>query len=240
MKRDELLPEEYCEVDGRRYPKIAGRLRLVHACNRRTSIEPHEVEDVPGVRAKWEVTVTTDDEILKGTGTASAEHDKECIGALAELAETRALARALRWGGYGGFEVSAEEMLYRSGKVLQTEKPPELAPAPQAPQSPPVLRVVKPDYRQTSAPRAMAPNGPKASTKQVGKVCAILRRMGLRKNELIKQFFQDNFGVSGPEELSMKDIGSAIEQLMKMEQAQGNVGLEAPEPDDQPMAVLKK
>ena len=47
---------------------------------------------------------------FNGTGTASAQRDARLADSLVELAETRAIARALRFGGIGVEYTGAEEV----------------------------------------------------------------------------------------------------------------------------------
>ena len=53
---------------------------------------------------------TTEKGIYNGTGTASAKRDARLADSLLELAETRAIARSLRWASYGLEMTGAEEM----------------------------------------------------------------------------------------------------------------------------------
>jgi len=91
------------------FPKIGGRLRLAHEENDQLSITAEIIrydESVAVVRA----ITTTMKGNFPGLGMASVERDHSIAPAILELAETRAIARALRFAGYGVEFCSAEEI----------------------------------------------------------------------------------------------------------------------------------
>ncbi len=91
------------------YPKIGGRLRLAHDDNEVLSIETEIVrydEQIAVVAAMS----TTAKGSFKGIGMASIDRDQRIAPAILELAETRAIARSLRFAGYGVEYCSAEEV----------------------------------------------------------------------------------------------------------------------------------
>ena len=97
------------EVVTRPYPKVGGRLRLAHEENGSLSISTEIIryeDDVALVRA----LATTKKGYFNGLGTASLERDQQIAPAILELAETRAIARSLRFAGYGVEYCSAEEV----------------------------------------------------------------------------------------------------------------------------------
>lgn len=103
--------EELVKVQGKTYPVVGGRLRLAHDENKSLSIETSVVQysaDSTVVQA----TVRTEKGTFTGLGNASAKRDRVLSNAILELAETRAIARALRFAGYGveytGFEEVGE------------------------------------------------------------------------------------------------------------------------------------
>jgi hypothetical protein len=88
------------EVVTRPYPKVGGRLRLAHEKNGSLSISTEIIryeDDVAVVRA----LATTKKGYFNGLGMASLERDQQIAPAILELAETRAIARSLRFAGYG-------------------------------------------------------------------------------------------------------------------------------------------
>jgi hypothetical protein len=109
------------EVNTRPYPKVGGRLRLAHEENGSLSISTEIIrfeENVAVVRA----LATTKKGYFNGLGMASLERDQQIAPAILELAETRAIARSLRFAGYGVEYCSAEEVshLENGGLIEQT------------------------------------------------------------------------------------------------------------------------
>ena len=97
------------EVVTRPYPKVGGRLRLAHEENGSLSISTEIIryeENVAVVRAQAKTKKGT----FNGLGMASFERDQQIAPAILELAETRSIARSLRFAGYGVEYCSAEEV----------------------------------------------------------------------------------------------------------------------------------
>jgi hypothetical protein len=91
------------------YPKIGGRLRLAHEENDQLSITTEIIkydENLAVVRA----ITTTMKGSFPGLGMSSIDRDQSIAPAILELAETRAIARSLRFAGYGSEYCSAEEV----------------------------------------------------------------------------------------------------------------------------------
>lgn len=91
------------------HPKIAGRLRLAHEDNEQLSITS-EIVKYDGNIAVVKVVSTTAKGDFPGLGMSSVERDNTIAPAILELAETRAIARSLRFAGYGIEYCSAEEI----------------------------------------------------------------------------------------------------------------------------------
>ena len=114
------------EVVTRPYPKVGGRLRLAHEENGSLNISTEIIryeENVAVVQAQ----ATTSKGTFNGLGMASLERDQQIAPAILELAETRAIARSLRFAGYGVEYCSAEEVshLENGGLIEQDVKPSE-------------------------------------------------------------------------------------------------------------------
>ncbi len=95
------------------FPKIGGRLKLTHEQNQQISITTEVIrydESVAVVRA----VSTTMKGTFPGIGMASVERDHAIAPAILELAETLAIARSLRFAGYGVEYCSAEEISHLS------------------------------------------------------------------------------------------------------------------------------
>ena len=110
------------------FPKVGGRLRLAHLQNESLDIST-EVFQYDGVVAVVKAVVTTQKGCFTGYGMASVERDAKIAPAILELAETRAISRALRFGGYGVEYCSAEEVSH-----LEQEKSSPPLPPPPPPQ----------------------------------------------------------------------------------------------------------
>ena len=93
---------EIVQVQGREFPVVGGRLRLIHELNGdQLSIETQIVDHQAEVSAVVTARVTTKGGVFTGTGASSSSRDPKLVDALLELAETRAVARALRYAGIG-------------------------------------------------------------------------------------------------------------------------------------------
>jgi hypothetical protein len=112
FREDELVTKKM-KVNGewqtRTFPVVGGRLRLAHESNERLSIQTEIIRLEPEVVVA-KATVETHKGSYSGTGTASAQRDARLADSLVELAETRAMARALRFGGFGVEYCGAEEV----------------------------------------------------------------------------------------------------------------------------------
>lgn len=99
--------DELVKVQGKQYPVVGGRLRLAHEENQELSIVTNIV-NLTDEKVVIQATVKTEKGNFSGLGNASAKRDRLLSNALIELAETRAIARGLRFAGYGveytGFE----------------------------------------------------------------------------------------------------------------------------------------
>ena len=102
------------------YPKVGGRLRLAHEDNEVLSISTDIVQYTEQI-AVVKALVNTKKGEFSGFGMASVERDKTIAPAILELAETRSIARALRFAGYGVEYCGAEEVSHLGES---TEEPP--------------------------------------------------------------------------------------------------------------------
>lgn len=113
------------------FPKIGGRLRLAHEENEQLSIST-EIVRYDEVIAVVKAVTSTMKGSFPGFGMASVERDSSIAPAILELAESRAIARSLRFAGYGVEYCSAEEVshLQQNGGTTppHDEKPPTKPP----------------------------------------------------------------------------------------------------------------
>jgi len=175
--------EELVKVQGKIYPVVGGRLRLAHDENKNLSIETSVVqynEESTVVQA----SVKTEKGTFNGLGNASVKRDKVLSNAILELAETRAIARALRFAGYGveytGFEEVGE------GKNISEEK-----------------QILQAEEQKNS----------EAATKtQINTIFAIAKNLNISNDEL-RDLIQDKTGKSFSKDLSKNDAIKIIRML---------------------------
>jgi len=102
-------PDELVMIRGQEYPKVAGRLRLAHESNASISIATEIVQYDEKI-AVIKAVCNTVKGSFSGYGMSSVDRDIKLASAILELAETRAIARSLRFAGYGVEYTGAEEM----------------------------------------------------------------------------------------------------------------------------------
>jgi hypothetical protein len=106
------------EWQTRTFPVVGGRLRLLHETNDHLGIQTEIIKLEPDFVVVQAAAETTKGK-FNGIGTASTQRDARLADSLVELAETRAVARALRFAGFGLEYCGAEEVSH----VLETEEP---------------------------------------------------------------------------------------------------------------------
>ncbi len=112
FREDELVSRKV-KINGewqqRTFPIIAGRLRLAHEQNEALSLQTRLVS-WDGQYAVFKCCATTGKGQFVGYGTANSQRDTRLAESLVELAETRSIARALRFAGFGLEFTGAEEV----------------------------------------------------------------------------------------------------------------------------------
>ncbi len=123
FREDELVTRKM-KVNGewqsRTFPVVGGRLRILHENNDHLGIQTEIIRldnDFVVVKA----AVESQRGKFNGTGTASGQRDAKLADSLVELAETRAIARALRFSGIGVEFTSFEEVAH-VGSATEPEK----------------------------------------------------------------------------------------------------------------------
>jgi hypothetical protein len=110
------------------FPIIGGRLRLAHEENQSLSLQT-EMVNWDGQYAIFKCRAVTSKGDYVGYGTANSQRDSRLADSLIELAETRSIARALRFAGYGIEYTGAEEVSHvaaaEPGREQNTNKEPE-------------------------------------------------------------------------------------------------------------------
>jgi hypothetical protein len=112
FRQDELVTKKV-KVNGewqtRTFPVVAGRLRLAHEENGKLSLQT-ELVNWNGDYAVFKCVAMTEKGQFVGYGTANNQRDARLAESLIELAETRSIARALRFAGFGMEFCGAEEV----------------------------------------------------------------------------------------------------------------------------------
>jgi hypothetical protein len=109
------------EWQTRTFPVVGGRLRILHENNDHLGIQTEIIRlDTDFVVVK--AAVESQRGKFNGTGTASGQRDAKLADSLVELAETRAIARALRFGGIGVEYTGAEEVSHVAAAVGEREQ----------------------------------------------------------------------------------------------------------------------
>ena len=140
------------EWQTRTFPVVGGRLRILHENNDHLGIQTEIIRldnDFVVVKA----AVESQRGKFNGTGTASGQRDAKLADSLVELAETRAIARALRFGGIGVEYTGAEEVSHVAAADSEKEQSGSKAPAP-----------VFPEDNGNGKSEAKAPSGAPAET----------------------------------------------------------------------------
>jgi hypothetical protein len=109
------------EWQTRVFPVVGGRLRLAHEENEKLSLET-ELLNWDGQYAVCKCLALTGKGQFVGYGTANAQRDSRLADSLIELAETRSIARALRFAGYGMEYTGAEEVSHVAAAEPEKEQ----------------------------------------------------------------------------------------------------------------------
>lgn len=175
--------EELVKVQGKIYPVVGGRLRLAHDENNSLSIETNVVqygEESTVIQA----SVKTEKGTFTGLGNASTKRDRVLANAILELAETRAIARALRFAGYGveytGFEEVGDFKNHVSEERLEKDE-----------------KLKKPEV---------------ATKAQISTIFSIAKNLSISNDEL-RELIQDKTGKTFSKDLSKNDASRIINFL---------------------------
>jgi hypothetical protein len=117
FREDELVSRKVKignEWQTRVFPIIGGRLRLAHEENQNLNLQT-EMVSWDGQYAIFKCSAVTGKGQFVGYGTANSQRDARLAESLIELAETRSVARALRFAGFGLEFTGAEEVSHVAG-----------------------------------------------------------------------------------------------------------------------------
>ncbi len=109
------------DLQTKTFPVVGGRLRILHENNDNLIIQT-EIVRLENDFAVVKAFVESHKGKFNGTGTASVQRDAKLADSLVELAETRAIARALRFGGIGVEYTGAEEVSHVAATEQEKEQ----------------------------------------------------------------------------------------------------------------------
>ncbi len=200
------------------FPKIGGRLRIAHEINDQLSITT-KIISYDGSVAVVQATATSDKGSFSGVGMASTERDAKIAPAILELAESRAIARSLRFCGIGVEYCGAEEISHLSNgdngdgsnggaKIHKLETKQAVPPAQ------------LPTPNSTPEPVNNIPDNSTArlSSKQLVFIMRLANARGLTKKDLDIHCV-NVFGVA-TDFLSKKEASSLIDELNQPKEVQ--------------------
>jgi hypothetical protein len=131
--REDELASRRVKVNGewqtRIFPVVGGRLRLAHEENQSLNVQT-EMVSWDGQFAIFKCCAGTTKGQFVGYGTANSQRDAKLADSLVELAETRAIARALRFAGFGLEFTSAEEVSHLTAADPNNEQNAGKTPEP--------------------------------------------------------------------------------------------------------------
>lgn len=132
FREDELISRK---VNGqtRVFPVVGGRLRLAHEENQSLNLQT-EMVSWDGQYAIFKCSAVTTKGQFVGYGTANSQRDAKLAESLVELAETRSVARALRFAGFGLEFAGAEEVSHVAAAELEKEQTTGKEPGPVFPE----------------------------------------------------------------------------------------------------------
>jgi hypothetical protein len=184
------------------HPKIGGRLRLAHEQNQQISITTEIIRYDESVAVVKAVTSTMKGS-FPGIGMASIDRDSAIAPAILELAETRSIARSLRFAGYGVEYCSAEEISHLENG---NSKPPATSDGKADPPKEPPPQEGKPGNGGNGG------NGDaRISNKQLNYIVTLGKGLKLNSKDLDQETVK-NFGVKMAF-LTTKQASAFIDQL---------------------------
>jgi len=191
------------------FPRVGGRLRLAHEQNDRLGIQT-EVIRFDDTCAVVKATVATMKGSFCGFGTATVQRDQRLADSLLELAETRSIARALRFSGYGVEYTSAEEVSHVTPETEATGMRSESKD--HKPVFEPQENQGKPETKAPDQPKNGGNgNGGKATGAQVRALYALSKRAQMGdedRNNLLQPLNAHRF-----EDISIADASRLIQYL---------------------------
>lgn len=150
----DLPPGDVVSIQGKRFPLVGGKLRVLREHFPNASVTTEQAISDPDL-VVYRARVVAGEREATATGTASLQGDRALSDSLHELAETRAVARALRFFGVGIDSTGAEEVMGRAPRVADRV----------ADEPPPVQAGEKPTSAQIAELRSLVANLKRAGKK---------------------------------------------------------------------------
>jgi hypothetical protein len=119
--RDDELITRKLNGQTKVFPVVGGRLRLAHEENQNLNLQT-EMVSWDGQYAIFKCAAVTSKGQFVGYGTANSQRDARLADSLVELAETRSVARALRFAGFGLEFTGAEEVSHVAAAEQEREQ----------------------------------------------------------------------------------------------------------------------
>ncbi|MBI5249096.1 MAG: hypothetical protein HY912_06345 [Desulfomonile tiedjei] len=215
FREDELVSRRVKvngEMQTRIFPVVGGRLRLAHEENQSLNLQT-EMVNWDGQFAIFKCCAVTNKGQFMGYGTANSQRDAKLAESLVELAETRAIARALRFAGYGMEFTSAEEVSHVAVAELEKEQTTGKKPTPVFPEGNGNGKVESKGSSEAINPGGNGSKcGPgRATTAQVRALFALTRKANYRDEDI--QSLINPFNATRFEELPREAASQLIGYL---------------------------
>jgi hypothetical protein len=228
--REDELASRRVKVNGewqtRIFPLVGGRRRLAHEENQSLNLQT-EMVSWDGQYAVFKCCAVTGKGQFIGYGTANSQRDAKLAESLIELAETRSVARALRFAGFGLEFTGAEEVSHVGAAEPNDEQNAGKNPEPLFPvgagNGKPETKVsneandqgsgeAKPEEPVTPGRQRLQSNGPgKSTTAQVRALFALTRKANYTDEDI--QSLIDPFNVTRFENLPREAASQLIGYL---------------------------
>jgi len=201
--RDEELVSRKVNGQTRIFPVVGGRLRLAHEGNETLSLQT-ELVSWDGQYAVFKCCAATAKGKFLGYGTANSQRDARLAESLVELAETRSIARALRFAGYGLEYTGAEEISH----VSEGEACPERTTGETTEQ---VFPGGNGNGKAASKPQNLGNSNGKATQAQARALFALTRKAKMGDEDIARMLTP--FNVTRFEDLMLPDASRLIQSL---------------------------
>jgi len=210
--RDDEIVTRKVKINGewqtRTFPVVGGRLRLAHEQNENLSLQT-ELVNWDGQYAVFKCCAKTSKGQYIGYGTANSQRDAKLADSLIELAETRSIARALRFAGFGLEFTGAEEVSH----VLPDVEPASEQVDDKKPKTSAAERVLpsETESKASDKPVNRGNGGSKATQAQARALFALTRKANMGDEDIARML--SPFNVTRFEDLMLPEASRLIQSL---------------------------